>query len=210
MDEDQSGLISFQELETIVRNGLRLDHAAVPRRKLLRVWLRMDEDLSGQIDAGEFGHFMRLATRSTTMNEGPKGIVVQNRDWRSPGKRQSEIGFADPKVEEEMAMALEVERATAAMERMRQEAANMEQLIRQKELELASTKLPTATGGEERVASSFANPSAATADAGNRRRTVVRMKMATHKPVPMEVVHAYGGQARRSRTGGAALADEAA
>lgn len=210
VDEDQSGQISFQELETIVRNGLRIDHTAVPRRKLLRVWVRMDEDLSGQIDAGEFGHFMRLATRTTTTHEGPKGIVVQTRDWRSPGKRQSELGFVSPKAEEEMAMALEVERATAAMERMRQEAANVEQLIRQKELELTEYKLPAAAGGDERVASSFVNPSAATADAGNRRRTVVRVKVAGSKPVPIEVVQAYGGQARRSRTGGVALADEAA
>ena len=136
---------------------------------------------------------------------------MQNRDWRSPGKRQPEIGFADPKVEEEMAMALEVERATAAMERMRQEAANIELLLRQKELELEETKVPSTAGGDQRVASSFANPSAATADAGNRRRTVVRVKLARDKPVPTEVVQAYGGLARRSRTGGGdALSNEAA
>ena len=83
----------------------------------------MDEDLNGQIDSGEFGHFMNLARRAAPTTEAPTGVIVQGRNWRAPGKKQPDVGFADPKEEEEMAMAVEVERARQEMERMKLEAA---------------------------------------------------------------------------------------
>ena len=191
VDEDSSGLISYQEFENMVRSHMRLTADAVPRKKLHRIWLKMDEDLSGQIDSGEFGHFMNLARRAAPTTEAPTGVIVQGRNWRAPGKKQPDVGFADPKEEEEMAMAVEVERARQEMERMKLEAAKLEQMVREKESRLSSTRASTSDlheGGETLV-------HAPATDGSRRTRTTVRVKASKDKTV----VTAYGGQARRTR-----------
>jgi Ca2+-binding EF-hand superfamily protein len=60
MDDDSSGLIGYDELAGMVREELLLTPVELPEKDLKRVWLALDKDDSGHINAGEFGAFMRL------------------------------------------------------------------------------------------------------------------------------------------------------
>lgn len=59
MDTDGSGLIAFSEFLGMIRDELRLDHYHLPEVEVKKLWLALDQDGSGHIDAGEFGRFMR-------------------------------------------------------------------------------------------------------------------------------------------------------
>ena len=59
IDDDHSGRISFAELAKAVRTVLGLTSKALPDRQLQSVWRALDTDMSGFIDAGEFGRFMK-------------------------------------------------------------------------------------------------------------------------------------------------------
>ena len=43
----------------MIRDELRLDHYHLPEVEVKKLWLALDQDGSGHIDAGEFGRFMR-------------------------------------------------------------------------------------------------------------------------------------------------------
>ena len=60
VDENDSGMICFNELQTMVRKQLGLPSSNVPERSLMALWVALDKDGSGLISAGEFGAFMRL------------------------------------------------------------------------------------------------------------------------------------------------------
>mmetsp|Transcript_14981 Transcript_14981/g.43186 ORF Transcript_14981/g.43186 Transcript_14981/m.43186 type:complete len:269 (-) Transcript_14981:389-1195(-) len=62
MDDDCSGKVNFEELVDMVRNELRISSAALPEMELEALWGSLDEDGSGLITTGEFGHFMRLGS----------------------------------------------------------------------------------------------------------------------------------------------------
>jgi len=75
-DDDGSGQISFVEFAAMVREELALSLEDLPERKLMSIWLALDEDNSGLITAGEFGAFVRLgegATHTPTLQEGEQG-----------------------------------------------------------------------------------------------------------------------------------------
>merc|ERR1712232_88482 len=59
MDDDLSGKITFHELEDMIRNELRVSKDKLTNEQLKALWLALDEDKSGLITSGEFGHFMR-------------------------------------------------------------------------------------------------------------------------------------------------------
>ena len=63
MDDDRTGRITYNELHAYVRKRLELSADELPDDKLLAVWAALDEDDSGFLTSGEFGRFMRLATR---------------------------------------------------------------------------------------------------------------------------------------------------
>ena len=65
MDTDGSGLISYDELHSLVRNKLKVPKASLSDRKLQACWLRLDSNASGSIDAGEFGRFMKGHMRTS-------------------------------------------------------------------------------------------------------------------------------------------------
>ncbi len=75
IDLDDSGRISFAELEQMARGELGLGQRLLPDRRLKALWKALDEDASGFISAGEFGRFMRHgynvgpALRSRRANE---------------------------------------------------------------------------------------------------------------------------------------------
>lgn len=63
MDEDRTGRIMYSELHAYVRKRLELSVDELSDAKLLAVWAALDADGSGSLTSGEFGRFMRLATR---------------------------------------------------------------------------------------------------------------------------------------------------
>jgi len=69
MDDDCSGKVSFDELEDMIRNELNVSRARIPDEQLRSIWHALDEDKSGLITAGEFGHFMRLGAHIHTNGE---------------------------------------------------------------------------------------------------------------------------------------------
>ena len=60
MDIDGSRRISFPELETLVRQMLKVREKQINHQQLLALWKVLDADLSGFIDAGELSRFLRI------------------------------------------------------------------------------------------------------------------------------------------------------
>ena len=54
-----SGFITFDELQTVVRNTLHKDSSVLSDRKLLQLWCSLDADNSNQVVPEEFGKFLR-------------------------------------------------------------------------------------------------------------------------------------------------------
>ena len=68
MDDDGSGLISFNEFEGMVREELLLGEKELPVKQLKKVWLALDDDGSGRLKVGEFGAFMNLGVRAQRLS----------------------------------------------------------------------------------------------------------------------------------------------
>ena len=60
VDADGSGLISFEEVHRLIREDLNIPESKLTDASIKSLWGWLDEDRSGHIAAGEFGHFMRL------------------------------------------------------------------------------------------------------------------------------------------------------
>lgn len=80
LDDDCSGKITYWELEDMVRNELQLSTRQFPEERLQAIWRALDEDKSGLISCGEFGHFMR------------KGLAAQRS--KSPGWKAKQQNVA--------------------------------------------------------------------------------------------------------------------
>ena len=61
MDKDHSGLITFNELERMVRDQLKLTTKELPLAALQALWCWIDADDSNSVQTHEFGRFMMLA-----------------------------------------------------------------------------------------------------------------------------------------------------
>jgi len=59
MDKDKSGLVSYAEVQSMVRHHLKLSKQDLPEQELQATWRWMDEDGSGMIRSGEFNKLMR-------------------------------------------------------------------------------------------------------------------------------------------------------
>ena len=73
MDEDNSGRISYLELESMVRHQMDLSPEHLPESSIKKVWNNIDDDFSGFISASEFGDFMRAGERGTFKKISTKG-----------------------------------------------------------------------------------------------------------------------------------------
>jgi Ca2+-binding EF-hand superfamily protein len=69
MNTNGTGLATFNEFSTIIREELQVSQELLSTFDLKRLWLALDENGSGHIDVGEFGRFMRLG-------------APQRREWR--------------------------------------------------------------------------------------------------------------------------------
>ena len=95
MDHDGSGKITYNELEDMVRNELKLKPADLNDKVLKSVWKALDSDVSGYIEAGEFGRFMRRGEatvgeetwksrlRAQRHEEAQASLVVRHKDKRA-------------------------------------------------------------------------------------------------------------------------------
>ena len=88
MDDDGSGLISFNEFEGMVREELLLDEKELPVKTLKKVWLALDSDGSGRLKVGEFGAFMNLGARAQRMSSASS---ARPRSAPSPRRAQQEL-----------------------------------------------------------------------------------------------------------------------
>lgn len=61
MDSDKTGMIQYEELLQLIRNDMRVPPKQCPTELIQSVWKNIDSNASGNISAGEFGAFMRLA-----------------------------------------------------------------------------------------------------------------------------------------------------
>jgi len=60
MDDDGSGKIDYHELADMLRNELKVTPLVLSDEAMMSIWVALDEDKSGLITSGEFGHFMQL------------------------------------------------------------------------------------------------------------------------------------------------------
>ena len=79
MDDDGSGKITFPELVDMVRTELRLKPKEMLESTLKSLWATLDEDNSGFIQAGEFGHFMKKGEKAVRALS-PRGTWRTRRD----------------------------------------------------------------------------------------------------------------------------------
>ena len=73
MDDDNSGRISYLELESMIRHQMDLSPEHLPESAIKKVWNTIDDDFSGFISASEFGDFMRAGERGTFKKITGKG-----------------------------------------------------------------------------------------------------------------------------------------
>ena len=93
MDVDQSGQVTYSELEYMVRGELmQLGEMDLPEAKLKRLWKALDDDGSGYVTTKEFGYFMRKGEAES-----------QGETWkmRHLTKRRKEKQAVDSKLNQE-------------------------------------------------------------------------------------------------------------
>ena len=64
VDDDASGLITYDEMRTVVRKKLKLSKKDLSEQRMQALWCALDEDFSDHIAAVEFGRFMKRAARA--------------------------------------------------------------------------------------------------------------------------------------------------
>ena len=114
----------------------------IPKRALQGLWLKLDENRNGTIDAGEFGRFMRKAMTGEKTKDMPMGLVQHARDWKPLGGPATDARQEgpDPRLEEELSLSLEADRAAQAAAKMRADAAELQRLLADKEGQLAALR----------------------------------------------------------------------
>ena len=128
MDNDDSGRISYRELELAVREEPMLSREQLPETKLQSLWKALDENASGFLCAGEFGRFMRkgqagfVRSSQQSIAETKRRHAEEAKQMRDEHHRRryrtkaAEAAAAAGKLEEE-AMRLEAELAEREAER---------------------------------------------------------------------------------------------
>jgi len=127
MDGDSSGRISYAELKRGVRGALGLDKDSLPDARLQALWRAIDADASGSLSVGEFGHLLRRGERASARARQPK-----ERE-KEPVLNEARVKAKEKEAE---SVALEVQRATEARERMAREMAELDRLLKEKEARL--------------------------------------------------------------------------
>ena len=72
-----SGFITFDELQTVVRNTLNKDSSILSESKLQQLWCSLDADNSNQVVPEEFGKFLRRSG-GFIKSKGPDNLNKRN------------------------------------------------------------------------------------------------------------------------------------
>jgi Ca2+-binding EF-hand superfamily protein len=91
MDDDCSGKINFHELEDMIRNELKLTRDRISDDQLKALWLALDEDKSGLITSGEFGHFMRRGLSVHEVIDPPADKLLRAKKAQGVVLRQEKV-----------------------------------------------------------------------------------------------------------------------
>jgi len=167
MDDDLSGKVNFHEFEDMIRNELKVTSSKLSDEQLRAVWRSLDEDSSGFIATGEFGHFMRQGARHQNPEESTKAKILKKREMDGEASRQQRKemlstwreskALAEAAVTEhtEQLRNAEAGRTAAALARVKQQNAVTAQVIRQERDERLSRHLMKKgdTAGTPRAAS---------------------------------------------------------
>jgi len=79
MDDDSSGKVSYDEFVGMIRDELRIPSGKMSDEAIDAVWHALDEDNSGLIDTGEFGHFFRLGEHVLEKKEHWRARVLKEK-----------------------------------------------------------------------------------------------------------------------------------
>ena len=82
MDDDASGLVTFDELEPLIRRKFRVSTAELPDEQLHALWCALDIDGNDHIASTEFGRFMSKAAstlKKDTLLERQRALAEANR-----------------------------------------------------------------------------------------------------------------------------------
>ena len=115
MDTNQSGHISYPELQHAVRSVLGYQG---PETKLYSLWKALDANSSGFVTEGEFGRFWRLG-RAAAIKARAEALSGLQRERKEHAKAK----FAR---DEKRLQARRIEKAAQAAELMAQKAAAIE------------------------------------------------------------------------------------
>lgn len=99
----------------------------MPDARLQALWRAIDADASGSLSVGEFGHLLRRGERASARARQPK-----ERE-KEPVLNEARVKAKEKEAE---SVALEVQRATEARERMAREMAELDRLLKEKEARL--------------------------------------------------------------------------
>merc|ERR1712232_839056 len=164
MDDDLSGKVSFTEFEDMIRNELKMSNSRISYDQLKAVWRALDEDGSGLITTGEFGHFMRIGEHVLHAEESMKSKSLKKKEAEGEATRhqhkemisswREETSFAKKAVVERAMQLREAQagRVQDAIARVKQRNAAAAQSYRQQRDERLSRHL-MAKGSSARAAS---------------------------------------------------------
>mmetsp|Transcript_41625 Transcript_41625/g.77552 ORF Transcript_41625/g.77552 Transcript_41625/m.77552 type:complete len:455 (-) Transcript_41625:35-1399(-) len=181
MDDDCSGKISFYEWEDMVRNELKMGPAKIADEQIKAIWRALDEDKSGLITSGEFGHFMRRGAHIHNTNEHWKDRVYKERtakgeevramkqDLRSSWRNEKESLFSARK--EHTTSLREAKANMSAWDRNRQVNAAKAAVVRKERDERLHRHLLKAADG------SSAAPRIATEEEAQQVAVVLNQRM---------------------------------
>ena len=83
MDDDGSGLVTFTDLQNVLRKQMKVPVTDLPEARLQALWCTLDEDDSNYVAQAEFGKFMLLA--------GPSHSIVGKAEQTSEQVKQQNI-----------------------------------------------------------------------------------------------------------------------
>ena len=138
VDEDGSGRISFEELEKYVRGNphvlpgaMGITQRRLPDTRLFALWLALDVDGSGYIDAGEFGRFMRKGASGNGSGAAGPGGASTSAIWRPIAalSSHSRVSAQEIMTREVIAQELSAQRSDEAKQELMREARRLEEAL---------------------------------------------------------------------------------
>ena len=112
----------------MVRNELKIKEKAMPEEKLQSLWKTLDEDSSGFISAGEFGHFMKkgLGHQDAGMTSQASARAASEVAAKKKLAMAHEHALRLHKLNEEQRLLQATRKAQSAAKLLEQEATRLE------------------------------------------------------------------------------------